>query len=485
MVFTMSKTFEGIYRYIPRYGPEWGSGGIFGLKYHKRVLYFTLAFEAKAYFLSDEKERLYNFSLVGDPPCSGGDTYNAVTAVDEKIYFGGWVHVKTNEVYSGRKLRFVNKYSHIHAYDIELDKVDLLWKEGSGSEDTWVGEVSELIYDELNNQLFVARGDGHEKLGLFSFDLEKQRMRQLSEEPALKGSILMDYAIFTKGGIFFDGLQIVDIDKGNKCNMIEVEELSNGSRDGQPFDNVVRVVGNTGTTANRFFIFLQGGLLVGNPVEYEESRSKMSFVRLFDFVKSSYSPFRVNTLPIRGGLLTAYNTLPDMLGRRDPALIAPSVLIFISPPIAKIVGVFGTRVTSIEKAGSKILVAANTMPNTGEPIAIDNGYRDIAILSDEILDNTPPPFYLSTNGAIVEDDVWGGIPLTGYKERKLILRLTKTNELSIFEYDVLNPDPVDYVEEKEYLTEGKNIIDLSGYAGIVSFKLKNIDPKAKIKIELM
>ena len=32
---------------VPGYRPEWGSGGVFGLTYHRGTLYFTLAFEAE------------------------------------------------------------------------------------------------------------------------------------------------------------------------------------------------------------------------------------------------------------------------------------------------------------------------------------------------------------------------------------------------------------------------------------------------------
>ena len=40
-------------------------------------------------------------------------------------------------------------------------------------------------------------------------------------------------------------------------------------------------------------------------------------------------------------------------------------------------------------------------------------------------------------------------------------------------------------EEDQYnLKEGRNEIDLSSYSGIVSFKLKNADEKARIRIVL-
>ncbi|MGQ4834363.1 MAG: DUF2139 domain-containing protein [Candidatus Asgardarchaeia archaeon] len=474
---------ENISRFIPRYGPEWGSGGIFGLKYHKRTLYFTLAFEARSYFISGSEVKIYDFSKVGTPPCSGGDTYNAVTAIDDKIYFGGWVHVNTKQVYKNKSLRFVNKYSHIHSYDISEGSVNLLWKDGPGGEDTWVGEVSELIYDELNNRIFVARGDGHENMGVYSFDLDSKKMTRISEIPALKGNIFMDSIIFTKEELFFDGLQIFDIDTEN-LKVVELDELISGSRDGMPFDDVIRVIGNVGTCCNNVFVFMQGGVLVGDPLNTDAESSKMTFVRLFDFPNTNYSPFRVNVLPYRGGLLTAYNLLPDMLGRKIPELVAPSVLLYVSPPLVRIVGVFGGRITSLEKAGSKVLVASNTMPNTDKPIAIDNGCRDISFIEDSSFDRSSPPYYLSLKGSIVGNSVWGGIPLMGYKHRTLIIQSSKNNKLTIFEYDIVSPDTDNAVFENISIEEGKNIIDLSAFSGIVSFKFNNIDEKAQIKLEL-
>ncbi|MEM0457738.1 MAG: DUF2139 domain-containing protein, partial [Sulfolobales archaeon] len=85
LIERIPKTFQ------PSYAPEWGSGGVFGLKYHRGVLYFTLAFEAESFFIERDYQQRYKYDLVGPQPVSGGDTYGAVEAVDEKIYFGGWV----------------------------------------------------------------------------------------------------------------------------------------------------------------------------------------------------------------------------------------------------------------------------------------------------------------------------------------------------------------------------------------------------------
>ena len=174
--------------YPPRYGPEWGSGGIFGLKYNKGVLYYTVAFEAEAYFLSEDSERVYGFEHVGPEPTSGGDTYNASEVVDEFIYFGGWVHAPA--VYEGKRdgkstIAFYNKYSHVHVYDVDNDEVRLLWKETIGKRDQWAGEVSNIIYDPIGDRLLLSRLDGHENLGVYSLSRDGKELQRVSDVPSL------------------------------------------------------------------------------------------------------------------------------------------------------------------------------------------------------------------------------------------------------------------------------------------------------------
>ncbi len=175
------------YRFPGRYGPEWGgSGGIFGLRYHRGgTLYFTLAFEAEAHFVDVKsgEEKVYDFTLLGDAPTSGGgDTYNAVETVDEFIYFGGWVHAPA--VYrKDRRILFTNKYSHVHAYDTKEGTVKLLWKDSIHHETDWAGgEVSDIIYDPYNDRLLLAREDGHANLGVYSLDRKTGKAEALLRE---------------------------------------------------------------------------------------------------------------------------------------------------------------------------------------------------------------------------------------------------------------------------------------------------------------
>ncbi len=490
------------YFYSPRYGPEWGSGGIFGLKHHRGVLYYTLAFEAIAHFIhvSEGRVRRYRFEFVGSLPTSGGDTYNAVEAVDNIIYFGGWVHAPA--IYKGREkgsvaeISFVNKYSHVHAYNIDEDLVKLLWKESLHHETDWVGEISEIIYDEVNDRLLLARADGMANLGLYQIDRKGENYKQLSQKPALKGAILFDHACFDiienpfQGA---NGIQCLDLIEG-KVIYTYFGDFSKRSIDGG--DVVWPMTGVAASAYGRFYLFVRGGVFAGNPID--EGIEEVKFIRLFDFVKSWYNAKRTMAKPVGGGLLVAFNAFTEAIIK--PAnefekimftytniVVAPSLLVYITPPTARIVGAFGARITGIEVVGDEILLACNNMANTGRYNAqpIDAGYRSLISIQTSILNSQPPPIRIGVKGEQVEDKAFGGIPLAGYKEAKLVINSSKSNILTISEYDLSLP-PQEASKDVEKINPGRNIIDLHRYGNsIVSFKLGEPDPKAVIHIDLM
>lgn len=477
MKLVLGMLFEKFYRFIPQYAPEWGSGGIFGLRYHKDVLYFNLAFEAEVHLIRGGEEKIYEFELVGRKPTSGGDTYNAVDAVDDFIFFGGWVHAPAIYDKEKRKILFYNKYSHVHRYDIREDEVNLLWKETIAHETNWAGEISEIIYDPVNDRLLLARGDGHKKLGVYSLSVKGGKAERLSDEPALKGTIYEETACFNMGQWFFNGFQYVDLVTG-KLEKIPVDLNSEISVDNGPIFSPF--VGSISPIAGRLFVFVRGGIFVGTPL-YE--KEKTMFARLFDFPETIFSPFRSNALKIGGGALVAYNAFSDSIAMHLRPIVAPTVLVYVTPPQVKVVGVYGSRITSLEKCGDKILVASNTMPNFSKSTPNDVGYRDITVLEDSLLHCSPPPLTISLKGEDVEDDYWGGIPLTGYKSPRLIVKASKENALEVYEYDLALPIS-EAEKEMVKIEKGRNIIDLSSYSAITSFKLLKGDPKARIIISL-
>ena len=486
------------YTYPPRYGPEWGSGGVFGLKYHDHILYFTVAFEAESHFITSDMEQVYRFELIGKPgPRSGGDTYNAVEAVDREIYFGGWVHAPA--IYGGRvdkggRILFYNKYSHVHVYDTQNYTVRLLWSDTIGHESKWAGEISEILYDTVNDRLIVARADGHQNLGIYSIDRKTGESRQISENPGLKGTHYLDYMCFDvmknwiKG---IEGIQVFD-PITNKHTVMEISDYSKISVDG---GSANWPLPGTATTAySRLFFFVRGGLLVGDPLGDLEP---LNFVRLFDFGLSGYSPTRTMAKPLSGGVLVAFNayTHGAIHARNEfekklvnvlETVNGPSILLYITPPVTRIIGAFGGRITGFEKVGDKLLLATSTEANLGADDAtpIDTGFREIVELNlDSVLYSKPLVVEYSVQGWQVMDSTWGGIPLYGYKEPKLVINSTTENKIKINEYVLsLPPYKTDTVEYS--IGRGKQVVDLSGFKGIVSFKLEKPDTDAKIRVIL-
>ncbi len=483
---------DRLYRFPPRYGPEWGSGGIFGLKYYRNTLYFNLAFEAQAHFVSGDGDKTYNYGLVGPQPVSGGDSYNAVDVVDDSLYFGGWVHAPAVLESGGRAISFVNKYSHVHEYDLREGKVRLLWKEGLCHPTDWTGEVSEIVYDPVSDALLLARADGHANRGIYSLDRKGGAISQLSGDHAVKGTLFLDYACFDMSYIGdITGVQSMHLST-RKWNKQQFGDVSKMSVDG---GGVLKPsVGCMTSSYARLFVFVKGGALVGNPIEPE--REPMKFVRLFDFVHSGYSPSRTVALPLGGGILTSFNAFTH--GFMNPAnsdeskaaqvvntIVGPSLLVYVTPPMARIVGVLGARVTSLESYGDKILVGTSTAANLArfDATPIDVGYRDILPLDNKILFGAAPPVSFSIPGHRIGNLTWGGFPLLGYKDALMTFRASRANRLHVFEYDF--GLPIQGAEEDiRELKQGKNFLDLKDYHGIISFRLDEEDQDARINVHL-
>lgn len=483
----------------PRYGPEWGSGGIFGLKYNRGVLYYTVAFEAEAHFIRDDEERVYKFDKVGSLPTSGGDTYNASEVVDEFIYFGGWVHAPA--VYEGKSdgrstIAFFNKFSHLHSYDTENDKIGLLWKESMHDKEKWVGEISNILYDPVGDRLLLSRLDGHQNLGVYSIDRDGKNFNKLSDLPSLKGTLVEEYACFDISASYlsltsmegFKGIQALDL-TSNSWEKFEIKNYAEISKDGQGV--LAPLTGTMASVYGRVFTFVRGGLVVSDIFNNEHV-----FIRLFDFL-SGYAPQRTVALPFGGGILVAYNAYTHgilrvfteeekFMAERLDKIIGPSVLVYVTPPVVRIVGVFGARITSMERVGRHLILGMSTMANVGALNAtpIDGGYKEVVpIHVGDILKAKEIPLEYALSGSMVLDLAFGGIPLYGYKNAKIVIRSSKKNEISVMEYNASLS--LEGAEEDQYnLKEGRNEIDLSSYSGIVSFKLKNADEKARIRIVL-
>ncbi len=126
---------------------------------------------------------------------------------------------------------------------------------------------------------------------------------------------------------------------------------------------------------------------------------------------------------------------------------------------------------------------ANLMRYNSTPI--DAGYRGFIIEDHSILNRQPPPIVFTIRGWMVGDNIFGGIPLEGYREPFIEIYSTKDNTLKIYSYNLDLPPIEPYVDTFS-IKKGRNTIDLSMFKGsIVSFKLFEEDQGLLARIKLM
>ena len=485
--YAHSNILESLAWHRPRYAPEWGSGGIFGLRYHRGYLYYTLAFEALAFFISSVQNHeilLYDFNAVGSPPRSGGDTYNAVEAVDNLVFFGGWIHAPA--IFKGKsgrraEISFRYKYSHVHAFDVDEERVKLLWKDSIHNERYWAGEVSDILYDPVNDRLLIARGDGHEKLGIYGLDYRRGKASLIDSSVALKGELYMDYACFglrltpESGERLRENPHITCIDLvEDTIHKVKLNERGYIDGGGPRTPDVVL----TASAYSKFYAFQRGGMVYGDPIEGD-----LLFTRLYDLPGAPMGPVRTSMIYLNGGILVPYNYFSEStIGERK--ICSPSILLYITPPTARVVGVFGARITSIEAIGDKVLLATNTNANLTrkESTPIDIGVRGFTVLNhDSILSATPQPYRLRLElPKLLKESKWGmpsiygGIPMSGYKSTILRFKCEGECRVTVYSYD-LSTYPGE--EERDVYRvdngNGMNKLILEGYgSSIISFEFK-------------
>lgn len=480
------------YSYGPSGSPEWGSGGVFGLKYHNGFLYYTLSFEAEAHFASDDIEKVYRFELVGPQPRSGGDTYNAVVAVDNKIFFGGWVHAPVRYLKDARRVDFTNKHSHVHVFDTDNLEVDLVWKECAGSPDSWVGEVSNILHDPLEQGLLISRGDGSQNLGIYSLHPGGGASR-LSDRPSLKGALIGDLACFDMSAGFegFKGIQCLDlVERRWLLRPFSGEALS---ADGGGIERAG--VGAVASAYNRLAVFVRGGVFMWSP--WEKEGEDLVFARLFDFPWTDYGPLRTSYVHLMGGVLIPFNAHTHGmlrpgdsgrdLARRLNTPPGPTVLAYMSYPHVRIMATAGARVTSLDVVGSKLVLGSNTQPNLGweDQLPVDYGEKGIVEIDVGLLISFQGArVAFKILGERVGNKIWGGLPVGLSREAEILVIAGKHNTLRIYEYD-LSTGPQQASEEKYEINRGRTSIDLKAFSGIVSFRLEEEDPKALMYVRIL
>ncbi|MEB3774894.1 MAG: DUF2139 domain-containing protein, partial [Desulfurococcales archaeon] len=370
-----------------------------------------------------------------------------------------------------------------HVYDTREQAVRLLWKESIHDPRYWAGEVSEVLYDPIEDLIYIARGDGHDRLGVYTLTREA-RAERVAGEPVLKGAIHLDHACFTLHGPGewhpFRGITCIELGTRRRVTAMFNPDTA-PSPDGHGVDKPR--AGSVSSVYTRLAVMVRGGLVYGDPLSGED----LTFYRLLDFYPSHYGPLRVNTVIVSGAPLTAWNMMTHStvvgsdemvsdLQRRSRDLVAPSLLVYFDGPTPRIVGSMGARVTSIEVVGGEVLIGSSTAPNLEryDVTRLDAGVRSLNLLSlDSILTSNPPPVTIRPpRESYAGARAFGGVPLRGYRRPIIRVKSRGGGRLTVYSYMI--GDPPGSAEADTYtLEEGWNTIDLSGHHGyIVSFSVE-------------
>ncbi len=443
--------------------------GVYGLAVAGSVLYFTLVPEAAAFFAdAGGVRRVYRYELVGvAEPRAGGDSYNASVAVDDTVFFGGWVYAPLLYRHAGgsRTIDHRRRFSHLHAYVASEDRVVLVWQESLGDSSRWAGTVSSIVYDPLGDRLLVARGEGHDRLGVYEAQARPvpQQLRPVVPIRSLHGAAWDGEACFTihRGASNTGGWVCVEL--GSRRPRYRVVEAPGDyaavSSDGHGAWGAVS--GWAAAAGGVLYAGLRGGLL---SLRGEEAW----FHRLLDLPGSCLEATAATGAA--GGVAAAWGPGRRSGGCRCPA---PGLLVGLAGDNARVLAVLGGRPTSLLWLGGDLVAATAPLPG---PVGSALGARGLVPLSlGSLASGSPPPVSLCAEPP--PGRVWGGVPLEGYREPRLVLwGCGEGARVTVYTYRLSTP-PGGAEVDRYSLAAGERVLGLGGHVGgIVSFHVEGCRP---------
>ena len=243
--------------------------------------------------------------------------------------------------------------------------------------------------------------------------------------------------------------------------------------------------------AGRVYAAMRGGVAV-----YEPWSGGAVFHRILDMGSHSYGPLRVNALQVSGGYLVAWSGqtaatiaggsgLPREMEEWGLAHPAPTLLVYIQPPSARIVAALGARVTSMARIGGEVLVATNTWPNMERRDAgrLDPGTRGFHLARVHELLSQPPPQVVVEARAGMLGERWGGVPLQGYRWPRLQAYTARGARLRVYSY-TLGTAPGEAMVDAYTLRPGRDVVELDAYRGLIVSFLLEASPGDRVRLLL-
>lgn len=456
-VIAKSLILEGSTDYC--YAPEWWTHRAIFLKFHPKTKELIVHDGVCAKVYADGK-LIYSYELFDMFKTGGkrfgGDTWGAITATPDSVFFGGFVYADVS--LDGHNLVFTNKYSHIHRIGHDGRTVSLVWYDGPGGTNYYVGEVTDMLYSPKEDAILFTRGDGGKDI--WKLDLNTMEVTKLTDtNMSLLKMELFDDMIITGGPDVYgtDGHIVIYNLRDRTTKVITDANLAYyiGSR-------LTKMGGQVVQTMNRVWIFGSG-----SAVEFEPKYDVYYHFPFFRFNKSKkVVGRRSQKVYINGIPIVAVNAMDVDDEPRAPA----GLLLRFNLPVPQIVMPTG-YVTGLETDGKYIYIASTPQNHSyrGNPVTYQPGRGGIfAIPVSEVFRKPLAPIEFHDEVANWSaGDYYLGVPISGFSKKILKVKAPSSLTLRIVFYSLWpGGDFTEYLDMN--LEAGLNTIDISSYSGIVA-----------------
>lgn len=422
---------------------------------------------------------VYDYSTIGKPPRAGGDTHGAIAWSRDLVFIGGWIKAPAGLLISSTNRTLIeqdmrDKYSHIHAID-RSGNVKILWLRKWDEKlppNHWYGEVTDLLYDGHEDSLYFTRADGYEELGLWRISLSDAKAEWIIRSRTLYKMEMKDDKIFSTlfnpAHLENSAIAIYDTINGNS----KFIEFFDFGLETDKKISIKREGGQIVQIQNKLYAFYGGCIIICDP--YKDKYILYPFLEAVspESEKPLYIPgLRSQKAYVFGVPIIAANTSE---GSVEPSIrTSPGLLIRLDPVSPQILTTTGF-VSGMVSDGRYLYIGtsyANHCPvytyRSG-----DGGIYAIPVKELFTKPWVPIRMWLYDNTYIHGKSGiagwFGGIPLKGFGIKKLRVYTSKEVKMRIAEYNFLTKISEDTIT----LNIGWNVIDLSSYYDIVSFKFE-------------
>ncbi|MBS7654842.1 DUF2139 domain-containing protein [Candidatus Bathyarchaeota archaeon] len=414
----------------------------------------------------------YRYEKCGSEPRVGGDTHGAMEISRDRVFFGGWGEAPTYRNPDGQQFEAADrrgKFSHIHAVN-EDGSIELLWMkrwDENIKPHFWYAEVTDLLYDPRKDVLWAARGDvnwGGDQ-GLYMLDLDTNKMEMIFFGNTYKMVMLHDHILMNSwhsNALFSYNPQT------NQREIIN----SIPSFDGSTWEIPTTFSGAAFRVGGLAYL-VQGPAIIAVNDWRVGSERKILALPFFACYKLEKQWTRPGARAQRSVSLNSSVLLPVNSGEAhaDDSLSTPVLLRFDSPVPQILTHVF--YMSGMTFDGKHLYLYASCVNH--EPILTWRTNRGAIFMLEPnavlgrpltgvrigILDGT----YRVTMGL----NGWvGGIPIRGFINKRLRIRVPKEGSMHLAHYIIGSANYSEF--ENVNLKSGWNIIDLSNYDNLVSFR---------------